>query len=70
MFPSNERIVPVDQYDTMTQIRKLAIAADHAVSIVTVGDALNAAGVMTDEPTPEQVTRVISSWEWKHYGDN
>jgi hypothetical protein len=60
----------MDQYDAMTQIRKLATEANLAVSVVTVGDALNAAGVMTDEPSLEQVAKVTSSWEWRHYGDN
>jgi hypothetical protein len=58
----------MDKFDAMEQIRRMAVQNDLAVSVVTVDDVLSTKGI--EEPTPEQVDKVVGSWEWRHYGDN
>ena len=55
--------------DAMTTIRRLAMQHELAVSVITPEDVLSAAGFSEDDLTPERLAAVLSSWEWKHYGD-
>lgn len=53
----------------MTEIRRLAAAANVAVSAVTVSDVLMLKGIDT-EANPAQTEAVLNSYEWRHWGDN
>lgn len=56
-----------EQNAAITEIRKIARDNNLAVSIVTPEDV--AYTKFVENPTPEQLTFIINSWEWRHYGD-
>ncbi len=58
-----------DPFAAITEIRRLAAAANVAVSVVTVADVLMLKGVKT-EPTAAQAEAVVDSYEWRHWGEN
>jgi len=58
-----------DPVAAISEIRRLAAAANVAVSIVTIPDVLMLKGI-DDEPNPEQTAAVVNSYEWRHWGDN
>lgn len=60
---------PSDPIAAMTEIRRLAAAANVAVSAVTVSDVLMLKGIDT-EANPAQTEAVLNSYEWRHWGDN
>ena len=60
---------PSDPIAAITEIRRLAAAANVAVSIVTISDVLMLKGIDT-EANPAQAEAVLNSYEWRHWGDN
>ena len=58
-----------DPITAITEIRRLAAAANLAVSIVTISDVLMLKGI-DSEASPEQTEAVLNSYEWRHWGDN
>ena len=59
----------MDKFDAIDQIQQLAREHNLCVSIVTVSDVLELHGI-EDEPTPEQISLVTNSWEWRHFSDH
>ncbi len=59
----------LDPVDAIAAIRRLAAAANLAVSTVTVSDVLMLKGIDT-EPSPAQTEAVLNSYEWRHWGEN
>ncbi len=61
---------PADPSQAISDIRRLAGAADLAVSIVTISDVLMLKGHDGRAPTPAQRDAVVDAWEWRHFGEN
>jgi hypothetical protein len=57
-----------EQNAAIAEIRRIAAENFLAVSIVTPEDVTNLRGV--EEPTPEQLTVIVNSYEWAHYGES